>query len=248
VAKRDPGRSAQADRDRRLTKAERKEQARVEREAIQRRMAARRRNRLAGLGVLLVAGAVAITLLVVLGGDGSTGPNGSNDGSQSSLPGTLTTNAPWPANTDQLAARLQELGLPAGGIAEHVHSALSIYIHGQQEVVPADIGRLSNAFAALHTHDATGTIHVEAASPYQFTLGQFFDVWGVRFTSTCIGGYCASGDDQLRVYENGQPVAGDPRNTPLSDQAVIVVAFGTEQEVPNPVPTAVPSGFPQPAA
>ena len=245
MGNRDRGRSTQADRDRRLTKAERKEQARVEREAIQRRMAARRRNRLAGLGVLLVAGAVAITLLVVLGGDGSNGPI---DDSQSSLPGVLTTNAPWPANTDQLAARLQQLGMPAEGIAEHLHAYLSIYVHGQQEAVPANIGLTERLFAPLHTHGTDGTLHVESASPYQFTLGQFFDVWGVRFTSTCIGGYCASDDDQLRVYENGQPVAGDPRNTPLSDQAVIVVAFGTEQEVPNPVPTAVPSGFPQPAA
>src|SRR5881396_1238689 len=40
VANRGRGRNTETDRDRRLTKAERKEQARVEREVIQRRMAA----------------------------------------------------------------------------------------------------------------------------------------------------------------------------------------------------------------
>jgi hypothetical protein len=244
VADRGRGRETQADQARRLTKAERKEQARVERETIQRRMAARRRRRFAALGVGLVSGAVVIVLLVVLGGDGTTNPS---DEPATALPGMLTTNAPWPANTDQLTARLQQLSLPAEGVAEHVHVELSIYIHGQQETVPAQIGLTPELFAPLHTHDTSGTLHVESASPYQFTLGQFFDVWGVRFTSSCIGGYCSSGQDQLRVYVDGQEVSGDPRATPLNDQNVIVVTFGTEEEVPQPVPTAVPSGFPQPA-
>jgi hypothetical protein len=245
VANRGRARNMPTDADRRLTKAERKEQARVERESIQRRMAARRRNRLAALGVALTAGALVIVLLVVLGGGNANPPGESAD---TTLPGTLTTNAPWAANTDQLSARLQQLALPAEGVAEHVHAALSIYVHGQQETVPAQIGLTPQLFAPLHTHDTSGTLHVESAAPYQFTLGQFFDVWGVRFTSSCIGGYCSSGDDQLRVYENGQEVSGDPRATPLNDQAVIVVTFGTQQELPEPVPTAVPSGFPQLAA
>ena len=133
MANRGRGRNSETDPDRRLTKAERKEQARVDREVIQRRMAARRRNRIAALGVGLVAGALVIVLLVVLGG-GNPSPPGEGP---AALPGLLTTNAPWPANTDQVAARLQQLNLPAEGVAEHVHVALSIYVHGQQETVPA---------------------------------------------------------------------------------------------------------------
>jgi hypothetical protein len=244
VGNRGRGRDTKTDPDRRLTKAERKEQARVEREAIQRRMAARRRRRFAAIGVGLISGALVIVLLVVLGGETTTPP----EESAGALPGMLTTNAPWPANTDQLTARLQQLSLPAEGVAEHVHVALSIYVHGQQETVPAQIGLTPQLFAPLHTHDTSGTLHVESAAPYQFTLGQFFDVWGVRFTTSCVGGYCSNGEDQLRVYVDGQQASGDPRAIPLNDQNVTVVTFGTEQEAPQPVPTAVPSGFPQPAA
>jgi hypothetical protein len=208
-------------------------------------MAARRRNRFAALGVGLVAAAAVIVLLVVLGGNNGTAPS---NGSSPSLPGVLTTNAPWPANTDQLAARLQQLTLPAEGVAEHVHSHLSIYVHGTQEPVPAQIGITQQLIAPLHTHTDDGTLHVESAVPYRFTLGEFFDVWGVRLGGGCMGGYCSNGDDQLRVYVDGQEISGDPRNVPLDDQAAIVVTFGTQDEVPDPVPTSLPSDFPSPAA
>ena len=51
---------------RRPTKAERKEQARLEREAIQRQMAARKRNRTIGLSLVALAAVAAIVAVVVL--------------------------------------------------------------------------------------------------------------------------------------------------------------------------------------
>jgi hypothetical protein len=59
--------------DRRPTKAERKEQARLEREAIQRQMAARRRNRTLGLALVAVAAVAVVVAVVILqpGGDSS---------------------------------------------------------------------------------------------------------------------------------------------------------------------------------
>lgn len=51
---------------RRPTKAERKEQARLEREAIQRQMAARKRNRTIGLSLVAVAAVAVVVAVVVL--------------------------------------------------------------------------------------------------------------------------------------------------------------------------------------
>jgi hypothetical protein len=51
---------------RRPTKAERKEQARLEREALQRQMAARKRNRAIGLSLVAVAAVAVIVAVVVL--------------------------------------------------------------------------------------------------------------------------------------------------------------------------------------
>lgn len=58
---------------RRPTKAERKEQARLERDAIQRQMAARKRNRAIGLSLIALAAVAAIVAVVVLRPESSGG-------------------------------------------------------------------------------------------------------------------------------------------------------------------------------
>jgi hypothetical protein len=65
--------SNQPNDGRRPTKAERKEQARLERESIQRQMAARKRNRTIGLSLVALAAVAVIVAVVVLqpGGGGS---------------------------------------------------------------------------------------------------------------------------------------------------------------------------------
>lgn len=57
--------------DRRPTKAERKEQARLERESIQRQMASRKRNRTIGLSLVALAAVSVIVAIVVLQPSGS---------------------------------------------------------------------------------------------------------------------------------------------------------------------------------
>src|SRR5215211_1157775 len=60
----------------------------------------------------------------------------------------------------------------------HVHANLKIYINGQEVPVPANVGvRPGDCLFWLHTHDGSGTIHVEAPSPRDYTLGQFFKIW-----------------------------------------------------------------------
>ena len=94
----------------------------------------------------------------------------------------------------------------------------------------------------LHTHDATGIIHVESPTVRPYTLGEFFDVWGVRFTQTCLGGYCNAGGQTLRVYANGHLVTGNLRQLELTAHEEIVVTFGTEAQLPHPIPSSY--GFP----
>ncbi len=68
------GKEPQGNDERRPTKAERREQARLQREEIQRKMARRRRNR--SMGLVLVAVAVAtivVAIFLTTGGSGSSG-------------------------------------------------------------------------------------------------------------------------------------------------------------------------------
>jgi hypothetical protein len=168
------------------------------------------------------------------------------------VPGELTGPAPWPANIGQLHARLAAIGLPAlggQGTRLHIHQHLDVFVHGRHVTVPAGIGIGINGaqvfFSPLHTHDATGVVHVESPVVKTFTLGQFLAVWGVRFTPRCLGGYCTRGADRIRVYYDGKQVTGDPRALPLAEHEEIVVAFGTKAELPTPIPAsyAFPAGL-----
>src|SRR3989344_1791290 len=63
--------------------------------------------------------------------------------------------------------------------ALHIHPELKIIVDGREAIVPANIGIVRTCMAEIHTHDATGTIHIESVlSGKTFTLAQFFTVWG----------------------------------------------------------------------
>jgi hypothetical protein len=119
----------------------------------------------------------------------------------------------------------------------HIHQHLDLYVDGRKVPVPAGVGiDPAVGYAPLHTHDASGVIHVESPTVRTYTLGEFFAVWGVRFTPSCLGGDCAAGDRQLRVYVDGRAYRGDPTTLALAAHQELVVAFGTAAELPSPVP------------
>jgi hypothetical protein len=167
----------------------------------------------------------------------------------SKLPGLMTGKGPWGANDGKaLKPRLKAIGLPAlpkEALTYHVHQRMAILVNGNAQYLPAGIGidRHLKFIAELHTHDESGIIHVEAPKKQIFTLGQFFDVWGLRFSSTCLGGYCNSGSRKVMVWTDGKRFKGDPRKIPLTEHLSLVVAYGTLASVPMPIPKHFP--FPQ---
>ena len=62
-------------------------------------------------------------------------------------------------------------------LKQHVHPQLTITVDGVKEEIPANIGLTVSCERALHTHDATGELHVEAQDDRAYTLGEFFSVW-----------------------------------------------------------------------
>ena len=219
------------------TKRERREQARRERAALQRKIARRRRSRRWGAITTAVL-VVALVGSIVLTHRSASPAQASSSGA---LPGLQTGSAPWVPEYVYLRQRLQALGLPAQSSMSavvHNHDLLQIYVNGSPVQVPALIGidQTAGYLTSLHTHDASGIIHVESPEARSFTLGQFFDVWGVRLTSTCIGGYCDSGSSTLRAFVNGSPFTGDPSTIPLTSHEDIVLAYGTGAQLPKPIP------------
>ena len=159
------------------------------------------------------------------------------------LPGMQTGDAPWTPATATLRARLHDIGLPVlavEGTALHIHQHLDIFIHGKAITVPDTIGENNDELftSILHTEDASGTIHIESPTVGNYTLGQFFDTWGVRLTQNCIGGYCTNAADKLSFFVNGQPYTGSIRNLPAKEHQEIVITYGTQAELPSPIPAS----------
>ncbi len=165
-------------------------------------------------------------------------------GSMDKLPGVLKTPPPWPRNESRLQLRLRAIGLDpltAEGQVVHIHQHLDLYVDGKPVQVPGDVGiGPQEAFISdLHTHASypPGIVHVESPTQAQFTLGQFFAVWGVPLSASCVGSLCEKGAAQLRVFVDGKPVAGDPTRIILEDHQEIVLAYGTKAQLPAPVPS-----------
>jgi hypothetical protein len=207
-----------------------------------------RTRALSVLAALLVAAAVA-----GCGSDSgatagtTTTPSTTPSQQETGLPGAQATPPPWNAGGDQLAERLDALGLPAlaaEGTVLHIHQHLDVFVEGKRVTVPAGLGidPAQQFISPLHTHDPTGIMHVESPTPETFTLGQFFGVWGVPLDRTHIGGLQAGAGKQLRAWVNGNPATGDPGNIALASHQEIVLAYGTAAQMPKKVPARY--GFP----
>ena len=113
----------------------------------------------------------------------------------------------------------------------HVHAHLALIHKGEQIAIPYGIGivgpfKVNNGFVGmgqgiywLHTHDATGIIHVESPDDRRYTLGNFFDIWGQALTIHEVAGL----KGVVRAFVDGQPYSGDPRGIVLGAHTQITL-------------------------
>jgi hypothetical protein len=149
------------------------------------------------------------------------------------LPGLQGGPPPWPAEIAQLRTRLDAIGLPArSGTSLHTHQHLDVFVDGKRVVVPAGIGIGDGFISPLHTHDASGVLHVESTTIRSYSLAEFFAVWGVRLTRACLADECGRG--KVHLFVDGKPAA-DPNRVVLTQHQEIAVAFG---QPPKPVPSS----------
>lgn len=134
-----------------------------------------------------------------------------------------------------LEERRLAAGVPtmAEGGGEHFHAQLRLFAQGVEITMPSSIGidpaKPPSMMAGLHTHDTSGTIHNEAGTGA--TLGQFFEIWGVEFSSSRLGPYQANGENRLRMWVAGEP-SREFGALKLADGQQIVVSFGTQDQTP----------------
>jgi len=125
----------------------------------------------------------------------------------------------------------------------HIHAHLTIVVNGSPRQVPAGIGipgartqdtpdgpfvDTGNCFYWLHTHAADGVIHIESPVRRGYTLGEFFDEWGLPLGPGQVG----PARGHVTALYNGQVYLGNPRDIPLAAHAQIQLEVGTPLVAP----------------
>jgi hypothetical protein len=134
----------------------------------------------------------------------------------------------------------------------HIHAHLTVFVNGVARQVPGGIGipgaraqstpagafvDSGNCFYWLHTHAADGVIHIESPVQRQYTLGEFFDEWGLPLGTDRVGPVRGK---VTAIYDR-QVYTGDPRDIPLTAHAQIQLEVGTPLVAPESV--SWPSGL-----
>ncbi len=92
--------------------------------------------------------------------------------------------------------------LPNLPLVVHIHPELYIEIDGVSQTVPTNIGLNDICERAVHTHDATGQIHVEAQVQREYVLKDFYDVWGEKIQKEGYDLVMTVDDEASIAYEN----------------------------------------------
>jgi hypothetical protein len=140
-------------------------------------------------------------------------------------------------------------GQPVSGVScivaagSHVHAHVSLFVRGEQIAIPAGVGIVNPAlvngyvtfdrtkcFYEIHTHDATGIIHIHpnGGQDRPLTLGQLFAVWGRTLSRDDVAGNAGS----VIAYVNQQLYTGDLGSIVLSDHAQVTLEVGDPRVTP----------------
>jgi hypothetical protein len=164
----------------------------------------------------------------------------------------------------QLVISPAQPGAPIDGVAcgaemlnYHIHAHLTLYKDGKPVPLPAAVGiPYSRAIGGqhyclywLHTHDASGVIHIESPTPRLYTLGQFFDIWhdtslwdaqggiagpaGLVVDDSFVNALKAAKPGEIHVFVDGKPVSSDYRSITLTKHKLVTVEIGTPLKPPT---------------
>ena len=67
------------------------------------------------------------------------------------------------------------------GVGMHIHPHLKIFVKDEEIKIPANVGISASCMRPIHTHDDTGTLHLEFPNVRDVALGDLFKIWEREF-------------------------------------------------------------------
>ncbi|HEY9516834.1 MAG TPA: hypothetical protein VIQ74_14245 [Gemmatimonadaceae bacterium] len=190
---------------------------------------------------------LALAALAACGSDNSTQPTPPEpppappDTIQLTIASVVGTRAFPAGNTERGGdgATIDGIACDDGASDYHIHAHVSLFVKGEQIAIPEAIGvkdpqTVNNFVVAgrcwywIHTHDATGIIHVEPPTQIETSLGQLFDIWGQPLSKTEVAGY----QGPVTVSVDGESYTGDPRAITFESHRQITLQVGTPLVTP----------------
>ncbi len=108
----------------------------------------------------------------------------------------------------------------------HVHGHLALFVHGKQIQIPKYVGFAPHVSPPclywVHTHDATGIVHIESPVIEPFTLGNFFHIWGMDLGPNQV----ATFSGPVTAYVNANRYLGDFGAIPISAHTQVTLEVG----------------------
>jgi len=115
----------------------------------------------------------------------------------------------------------------------HIHPQLTINAKAGAVTIPAQIGIVQSLWkdhsldqygagglAPIHTHDTTGSIHVESNTQRDFTLHQFLAIWGQPSDGSAI-----NNNPVVSLSVNGQSQASPTQDVVFVDNQKIIMTL-----------------------
>ncbi|MEK7559766.1 MAG: hypothetical protein AAB522_00490 [Patescibacteria group bacterium] len=88
------------------------------------------------------------------------------------------------AKKDYFAYDPLKLCVQHTGIGMHIHPHLKIFVKVEEMKIPANTGISGSCMRPIHTHDDTGTLHLEFPNVQNVPLEYFFKIWEKEFDWT----------------------------------------------------------------
>ena len=110
--------------------------------------------------------------------------------------------------------------------SRHDHVTLQIFIDDTPYAVESSTGVQTavcngneNNMHVIHTHDASGRLHIEVNEAGDVPLGVFFDIWGQHFNETGIFDYRVNSTHEMvmHVHASGESATVENRVTTFDD-------------------------------